>query len=179
MSLIIQLDDIPEDAGLRLNFVEEPEYFEMDESDCSLNSEVHIEGVLTKLGQEFFLAGKIKTGMNLACSRCLKTVQFSVDSDISVCFVPQKDSQNGTEADMELSNSDLEVEYYSDDKIDLTSSVYDQIMLSLPIVTLCQSDCKGICSHCGKNLNEETCDCKEEDAIDPRLAILKNLKDNL
>lgn len=179
MSLIIQLDDIPEDAGLRLNFDEEPECFEMDESDCSLNSGVHIEGVLTKLGQEFFLAGKIKTGMNLACSRCLKTVQFSVDSDISVCFVPQKDFPNGTEADMELSNSDLEVEYYSDDKIDLTSSVYDQIMLSLPIVTLCQSDCKGICSHCGKNLNEETCDCKEEDAIDPRLAILKNLKDNL
>ena len=179
MSLIIQLDDIPEDAGLRLDFVEEPECFEMDESECSLNSGVHIKGVLTKLGQEIFLAGKIKTGMNLSCSRCLKTVQFSVDSDISVCFIPQKDSLNETAADMELSNSDLEVEYYSDNKINLTPPVYDQIILSLPIVTLCQIDCKGICSHCGKNLNAETCDCKEEGDIDPRLAILKNLKDNL
>lgn len=178
MSLIIQIDDIPEDAGLSLDFVEKPEYFEMDASECSLNSGVHIEGILTKLGREIFLAGKIRTGMDLSCSRCLKTVQFSVESDVSVGFVPQKEP-NETEADVELSNSDLEIEYYSDNKIDLTQSVYDQIILSLPMVRLCNRDCKGLCPQCGKNLNEETCDCKEEDDVDPRLAILKNLKDDL
>ena len=178
MSLIIQIDDIPEDAGLSLDLVEKPEHFAMDASEYSLNSGVHIEGILTILDREIFLAGKIKTGIDLSCSRCLKIIQFTVESDVSVCFVPQKEP-NETEADIELSNYDLEMEYYSDNKIDLTQSVYDQIILSLPMVRLCDRDCKGICSHCGKNLNEETCGCKEEDDIDPRLAILKNLKDNL
>ena len=178
MSLIIQLDDIPEEVGLSLDVTVEPDCFEIDAFEGSLNSDVQIKGVLTKLGREVFLSAKIKTGMDLSCSRCLKTIPFAIDNDISVCFVPSIEPKEPQE-DVELSVSDLEIETFSENKIDLTQSVYDQIMLSLPIVRLCDKDCKGICSHCGKNSNEETCDCKDEEDVDPRLAILKNLKDNL
>ena len=43
---------------------------------------------------------------------------------------------------------------------------------------LCKDDCKGLCPHCGKNLNEEECNCKIEtthDVWEP----LKQLKINL
>ena len=177
MSLIIDLENIPEDAGLKLDLVERPEHFAIDASEGSLNRPVHVEGTLTKLNRDIFLAGKINTEMGLSCSRCLEALQFPIESKISVCFVPEK-SPNESNADIELSDSDLEIEYYSDNTVDLTQSVYDQIMLSLPIVRLCSKNCKGLCAQCGKNLNEEACDCQEEDNVDPRLAILKKLKMN-
>ena len=108
----------------------------------------------------------------------MEALQFPIESKISVCFVPRK-RPNESAADIELFDSDLEIENYSDNTIDLTQSVYDQILLSRPIVRLCTKECKGLCAQCGKNLNKETCDCEGEDDLDPRLAILKKIKNEL
>ena len=45
--------------------------------------------------------------------------------------------------------------------------------MELPISFICKDDCEGLCHKCGKNLNEGTCDCEDDD-IDPRMAVLKN-----
>ncbi len=90
------------------------------------------------------------------------------------------DKEAGTpDADVELHASDIEVETYSDNRIDLTQAVYDQMMLSLPLARLCKDDCRGICSHCGINRNKQSCTCLDQDSVDPRLAVLKTLKDKL
>ena len=53
--------------------------------------------------------------------------------------------------------------------------------MDTPFVVLCQPDCKGLCPHCGANLNRETCDCAvraEEERVmsdDNPFAALKNL----
>ena len=39
---------------------------------------------------------------------------------------------------------------------------------------LCRPDCRGLCPHCGCDLNIEQCDCKDEQ-LDPRLAVLGDL----
>jgi uncharacterized protein len=44
--------------------------------------------------------------------------------------------------------------------------------LSLPSSPVCRPDCKGLCPHCGQDLNEGSCDCHTE-AVDPRWAALK------
>ena len=44
----------------------------------------------------------------------------------------------------------------------------------LPFAPLCGKDCKGLCQTCGENLNERTCECKNE-RIDPRFESLKDL----
>ncbi len=46
------------------------------------------------------------------------------------------------------------------DKIDLEKIVNDTIIMNIPITFLCKEDCKGICSECGVNLNNEQCKCK-------------------
>ena len=48
-------------------------------------------------------------------------------------------------------------------KIDLVRTAYDALSLEIPMVILCKEDCKGICPHCGKNLNLEECDCAEDE----------------
>jgi len=48
------------------------------------------------------------------------------------------------------------------------------IYLSLPMKSLCNDDCKGICPYCGVNLNNEICQC-ERNLTDPRFDKLKDL----
>jgi uncharacterized protein len=50
----------------------------------------------------------------------------------------------------------------------------EQILLSIPISPLCRPDCRGLCSQCGQDLNNGTCDCQQLTG-DPRLAALRDL----
>jgi len=41
---------------------------------------------------------------------------------------------------------------------------------------LCREDCKGLCVHCGQNLNLASCDCaKTAEKVDPRWTALQGL----
>lgn len=62
-------------------------------------------------------------------------------------------------------------------QLDLETVVYTDVMLALPAKFLCREDCKGLCSTCGTNLNEDTCSC-ETRSIDPRLIKLQQLLEN-
>jgi uncharacterized protein len=53
--------------------------------------------------------------------------------------------------------------------------LFEQIMLQIPMRVLCKGTCKGMCPHCGKDLNTTSCDCRTE-FVDERLAVLKKLK---
>jgi uncharacterized protein len=50
----------------------------------------------------------------------------------------------------------------------------EQFYLALPMKPLCAEGCKGLCPHCGTNLNEATCTCTNEWS-DPRLEPLRAL----
>lgn len=58
--------------------------------------------------------------------------------------------------------------------LELDEVVITDILLSLPQKFLCREDCKGLCPHCGKNLNHGDCGCDKRQ-IDPRLEKLKQL----
>ena len=178
MSLAFDIELIPEDQGLDLDQSEKKTSFNVEPSDCSLTQDVQLQGKLTRLGREVFFKGQVKTFLGLSCSRCLEHFEMPVDVGVSACFLPKlKESPKEEE---ELHEADIEVEYYVENKIDLAQPVYDQILLALPFVHLCRLDCKGLCPACGKNRNVETCGCEEqEEAVDSRLAILKQLKNKM
>ncbi len=48
----------------------------------------------------------------------------------------------------------------ADDTVDLEVLAHDAILLELPPAPLCRPDCLGLCSTCGADLNERTCDCE-------------------
>jgi uncharacterized protein len=65
-----------------------------------------------------------------------------------------------------------------DNYVEVTREVEEVIFINLPMKPLCSPDCRGLCPVCGANRNKEKCFCEE--AIDPRLAVLKNwAKENL
>ena len=101
-----------------------------------------------------------------------------VRNKLKVHFVPRiKETSPGSE--VEVKGTDIEKEVYQEGRIDLSNSLRDQILLDVPLIILCGEDCKGICLVCGNDLNLNQCNCQDDTKIDPRFAVLKNLKDKL
>lgn len=74
----------------------------------------------------------------------------------------------------EIENEDSDYVLLQDYHLPLDELVQADVMLELPYKSLCRGDCRGLCPHCGKNLNEGLCGCRP-DTTDPRLAVLKQL----
>ncbi|MDH5763265.1 MAG: DUF177 domain-containing protein [Nitrospinota bacterium] len=180
MNLVVKIEDISDDEEFVFDLSEKPDCFDIDPEEGVLKQDVRVQGSLSKVGREFFLKGSVSSEIELTCSRCLEPLIYPIRAKLESHYIPGPDGKAGElDTDLELHASDIEVEYYTDDRIDLTQAVYDQMILSLPLVRLCQEECKGICSHCGGNRNQKDCQCSEEGEIDPRMAVLRSLKDKL
>ena len=46
-------------------------------------------------------------------------------------------------------------------EIDLTDDIREDILISFPVKFRCSENCKGLCTECGQNLNEDECSCSE------------------
>lgn len=139
-----------------------PDYSLSD--DFTLSSPVKFNGLVKNTAGIVTLTGQAVFTANVICSRCAE--EFAKDFDVSVEHTLVS----------ELQNEDSDEFYLIEDKVlDLDMLVCEDIILSLPFVFLCKEDCKGICSQCGKNLNEGECGCKK--AVDPRIAALLELLD--
>ena len=77
-----------------------------------------------------------------------------------------------TAADGEVAFS-LEVE--ADEFADLTEELRECIILSFPSNPLCSEDCKGLCPHCGADLNKGPCHCRPTEGGDLRWGGLDGL----
>ena len=62
---------------------------------------------------------------------------------------------------------------------ELEPVVRDAISLAEPIAPLCRPDCPGLCETCGLDLTDDPAHEHPDDDIDPRLAALAGLRDQL
>ena len=164
------------DEGLSFSFVLKKDQFEIDQTGLNVNVDITINGSLTRVDDDVYLKGAVMTGVVASCSRCLDTLLYSIDSGLKSHFVPS-DDRFASVRDVELHASDIDAEVYENQQIDLTQSIRDSILLAVPVICLCKENCKGICSQCGKNLNQGLCKCEIDSFTDPRLERLKIFKD--
>ena len=122
------------------------------------------------------VVGKFSTGLEIPCARCLEPVLYQVDRPFELLFRPQ--SVNVGPDEREMQDKDAEIAFYEGDGVELEDILREQILLAVPIKALCREDCKGLCPHCGKNLNTGECHC-EPVADDPRWNALKDLRSKL
>jgi uncharacterized protein len=123
------------------------------------------------------VAGKLSTELEILCARCLEPVQVPVKREFDLLYRPAG-SDIGEEKEVELQDRDAAISYYEGEGLELAEVVREQLLLAVPIKTLCREECKGLCPHCGKNLNTGQCGCAQA-ATDPRWEALKGLKDKL
>ena len=70
------------------------------------------------------------------------------------------ESERGS-GEVAINEAETEIGYYSGEGMELEDSLREQILLAVPIKTLCRYDCKGLCSTCGANRNQQLCDCEQ------------------
>ena len=123
--------------------------------------------------EDIRLVGKLDTRIEVLCARCLEPVVHRVARDFDLLYRPQGVDRRGEE--VSISEAETEIGYYQGEGLLLEDVLREQVLLSLPAKTLCREDCKGLCPHCGKRLNSETCACSET-VTDPRWSALSSLR---
>lgn len=164
--MIVNLEEIVE-SGLSLTLEKKPEAFpvlmEMKASG-ELNA---VNPIITafkaiRVKDMVEVEGVIKTAVGISCSRCLTDFTLSIHSDFALTFTKKlpeylnNDSGDG----QELTAEEMGMILYKGEKINLRDAIQEQLILSIPFKPLCSETCKGLCMHCGSNLNEGDCGCK-------------------
>jgi uncharacterized protein len=134
---------------------------------------VRVNATAELLEGQIRVAGEFETKMEMVCARCLDPVMEEVHRDFDLFYQPLP---KGTKPEEErLKDDDTEIGFFEGEGLFLADVLKEQVLLSLPMKVICQSDCRGLCPHCGSNLNHEQCRC-DRHASDPRLAPLARLK---
>lgn len=113
---------------------------------------------------------------SVPCARCLEPVEHTLKGEFDLIFRPLGVDGGGSEHS--ITDAETEIGYYQKDGLLLEDVLREQVLLSLPAKTLCREDCKGLCPHCGRNLNSESCNCETAPA-DPRWSALSDLSSRL
>lgn len=120
--------------------------------------------------------GDLSTRLQVSCARCLEPVDQVVARNFELLYRPQGIDARAEE--LSVTDAEAEIGYYRGDGLELQDVLREQILLALPLKTVCRDDCKGLCPHCGKNLNAEQCSCAEP-LEDPRWEALKDIRKKL
>ncbi len=126
--------------------------------------------------EDIRLVGEFSGTLEANCARCLEPVTHKVNGNFDLLYRPLQPGKASDE--VSITTAETEIGYYSGDGMELEDSLREQVLLAVPLKSLCREDCKGLCPHCGKNLNSEDCKCEEKPA-DPRWNALKDLRDKL
>lgn len=130
---------------------------------------VHVK-VTHRKNKELEIQVETSVSVLIPCDRCLSEVK----QEIPLCFAKQVDLGM---SDAELSEGFDESNFIDGYYLDVDKMLYNEILVGWPTKVLCSEDCKGICSVCGQNLNEGTCDC-EDTGLDPRMSVVRDLFKN-
>ncbi len=88
-------------------------------------------------GTQAVVSGSVRSAVDGVCGRCL--------ADISARPV---------RADIKLVMDTAGWE-----EIDISEDIRAEFLLALPMNLLCRDDCRGLCPHCGADLNQGGCGC--------------------
>ena len=123
------------------------------------------EGFIVNNAGALTLRGTLSASLRCVCDRCAAEFDWEVSYPLDIPLASElQDEENP--------------DYFllDGDELDLEELLETVFILNMDTRFLCRDDCKGLCSRCGKNLNEGPCGCRTES--DPRLAVLEQLLDD-
>lgn len=173
-TLEVVIEEIP-DGGLDL--VQEmpaewvdgllgPQFFRKDGG-------ARVDARLVRAGPSVVVHGRVRAHLGYVCARCAEEVAFDLDHSFSHVFVRGHETA-GLPDEVDDPEA-LEFSFIEGPLIDVEPLMAEEAVLALPQFPLCSDACRGICQHCGRNLNRGTCEC-HVDVVDPRWAKLREIK---
>ena len=155
----LMLDTDPEDTASYLYGVSFP-------------SPMKVKGDITNTAGYMRMALTATVDYDSRCARCLKPLNGSFTFNLEKTVAPR-------DALVDLDEDKLdEYAIIEDGFLDIDAELRYELEMEFPLRFLCSDECRGLCSKCGKNLNEGDCGCEKKE-IDPRMAPLQKLLDEM
>jgi uncharacterized protein len=134
--------------------------------------------VFSNTGRTIDVRGKARTAVELECSRCLTSyrlpVVLAIEEELPLEGQPWASEE--VQAEEELPEEEKEP-LFVDNVLDLGEYLRQSILVNVPIKPLCKQTCKGLCPHCGANLNDGPCECPPDSTESPFGALASLLED--
>ena len=166
----LELTKLPRTSPLAHTY--QPDELSWQDEDVQLCGPVQVQGRIIQANDEVQVTGHLQANVETFCDRCARAVPMALESVFDEVYVTLEDYQQSRAED--LQKDDLRVSVYDGVALDLAEIVREEILLAVPGQVLCRADCRGLCLHCGADLNTTPCRCAETET-DPRWAALKNL----
>ncbi len=159
--MMLDLSPIVNNEGKRLEL---DLTLDMSQADCDIcfKTPVSLSGTLVNIGGSLELSATARTVLECACDRCLEGFEKSIDCSFEEVLKKEDTSHEDQNPD---------AIYFQGSSVELDEIVLNNIILSLPIKSLCSETCKGLCPTCGQNLNNGECSCDNR-VTDPRFDAL-------
>ena len=129
---------------------------------------------LTRLEDEILAQFDIEAKVRMLCDRCLVEFKQKIPLSFSQEYlinrkveVPRpvrhiRRAQHKQAHGKQARDKDDERPVVEKDfKIDITEPIRQEALTHIPVQKLCEEKCKGLCAHCGANLNVGKCKCKK------------------
>ena len=126
---------------------------------------IKYKGKIFKVDGSYLINADINYKYETKCDRCFETTIKEMTTSLSAKLEDYGKQYEDNESD--------DIIYYKKGILDLDEYILMEVASSLPMKTLCDENCKGLCPTCGTDLNKESCTC-QEDYIDPRFERLKD-----
>lgn len=130
--------DILRGGGLNCSAKLAPKYFDSIFTAPNKITQAHVELEFWPAGKEIMARGRVYGKRQVRCDRCLKQTEQDFDEQFLQSYSVQSEI------------------------IDIMLLVRQTLALTEDIQFLCKPDCLGLCSRCGKDLNEGPCNCRPE-----------------
>ena len=153
-------------------------------------ADVSVVGSFDSIVDGLILNARISAPVHAECTRCLKPIDEDWPVDVTV-FFPYESGQDKANGKGGKSKQDDEIDIIAGEDesedtypllengafADIEAMIRDTLVESLPLQPLCRPDCRGLCSQCGADLNENP--DHHHDVTDIRFAGLAGLKAQL
>ena len=177
MGMFISVTALRETPGQTVPFSFNVDGAELDAAvSVTFVGESEVRGTLQATAECYRAEGTIKYSKSFTCDRCLAETTITETIPFSENFF-RRDGSRGDEnirRPAEKGETEMKGEVETDfdgDVIDLLPTVSDTLVAIQPMQNLCRTDCRGLCSKCGHDLNLGDCGCDRR-IVDPRLAAL-------
>jgi len=119
---------------------------------------------VTRTAQGLLVQGKAHGIVQSECVRCLEAVEQPLEVEFTELYAFTAAS---------VTESGLFVP--ENGQLELAPVIREEMLVAIPMSSLCRPDCRGLCPLCGENLNQSPVHSHQDDEIDPRLSALKSL----
>lgn len=118
---------------------------------------LEVHGRAELVAGEMRLRGDLQTVIEVPCARCLEPTRLPVAMDFDLFYRSVQTIARNEE--VEIKGDDLDIGFFHGDGLLLKDALREQILLALPMKSICRPDCAGLCSQCGRNRNLGPCGC--------------------